>query len=142
MIAAVPLVSVTRLHVRSWRYLLPFFVFTFRSYRQAKNAEGNLGGSLLHDHHNAFWTRTVWTSEEVMRSFMVSGPHGRAMRRLLEWCDEAALVHWSQEGDELPDWNEADRRLLQEGRRSKVNHPSRAHEGYFIPKPSREREGA
>jgi hypothetical protein len=70
-----------------------------------------------------------------MKSFMLSGPHRQVMHRLLEWCDEAAVVHWVQESDREPDWQEAHGRLLQEGRRSKVNHPSPDHEKYLIPRP-------
>lgn len=129
-------VSITRLRVRSWRYLVPFMVFALRSSRQAKVAEGNLGVSLLRDAHMAFWTRTHWTAEQPMKSFMLSGPHRQVMPHLLEWCDEAAVVHWLQEADKPPDWDEAHRRLQQEGRRSKVKHPSPAHENYQIPKPA------
>ena len=69
-----------------------------------------------------------------MKSFMLSGAHGRVTRRLMDWCDEAALVHWSQESEHEPEWQEAHRRLREEGRRSKVNYPSAAHEQYLIPK--------
>ena len=129
------LVSVTRLRVRSWRYLVPFIFLALRSSRQAKRAEGNLAVSLLQDAKLAFWTRTVWTTESAMKSFMLAGAHGQAMRRLLEWCDEAALVHWTQESNQGPDWQEAHRRLQKEGRRSKVNHPSPNQEKYVIQAP-------
>lgn len=131
-----PVVSVTRLRVRSFRYMVPFIFFALRSSRQAKAAQGNLGVSLLNDANKAFWTCTVWTTEEAMKSFMLSGPHRKAMPRLLDWCDEAALVHWAQEGKQKPDWQEAHRRLQQEGRRSKVRHPSAAQEKYEIPGPT------
>ena len=62
-----------------------------------------------------------------MKAFMHAKPHGPTMRSLLEWCDEAALVHWTQAGAELPSWEEAHARLQKEGRPSKVNHPSAAH---------------
>ena len=62
-----------------------------------------------------------------MRSFMRSGVHLRVMARLPDWCDEAALVHWVQDADEPRSWIEAHRRLQQEGRRSRINHPSEAH---------------
>jgi hypothetical protein len=130
-----PVISVTRLRVRSSRYLLPFIFFSLRSARQAKTAEGNLGVSLLNDVNKAFWTCTVWATEEAMKTFMLSGPHRKAMPRLLGWCDEAALVHWSQESGQKPDWQEAHRRMQQEGRRSKVRHPSPAQEKYEIPRP-------
>jgi hypothetical protein len=58
------------------------------------------------------------------------------MRSLLEWCDEAALVHWTQEGADLPSWEEAHRRLEQEGRPSKVNHPSPTHLAHKFPAPT------
>jgi hypothetical protein len=130
-----PVVSVTRLRVRSWRYFLPFIVFALRSSRQAKVSDGNLGVSLLRDANNTFWTSTLWTTEEAMKSFMLSGPHRRAMPRLLDWCDEAALVHWNQPTKQEPDWHEAYRCLQQEGRRSKVRYPSPDHESYAIPEP-------
>jgi hypothetical protein len=49
------------------------------------------------------------------------------MPRLLNWCDEAALVHWEQPDARLPSWQEADRRMRQIGRTSKVRHPSSDH---------------
>jgi len=131
-----PVVSITRLRVRSWRYLVPFLFFALRSSQQAKGSAGNLGISLLRDANLAFWTRTMWTNEEAMKSFMLSGSHRQVMPHLLDWCDEAALVHWTQESDVAPDWNEAHQRIQQEGRRSKVRHPSPAHDRYEIPKPT------
>jgi Domain of unknown function (DUF3291) len=114
-----PLVSITRLRVRSWRFFVPSIHFSIRSSPQAKAADGNLAMSLLSDANNVFSTRTLWTTEESMKSFMLSGAHRQAMRRLLEWCDEAALVDWAQESGEEPGWQEAHRRLQQEGRRSR-----------------------
>jgi len=70
-----------------------------------------------------------------MKAFMHAKPHGPAMRSLLQWCDEAALVHWEQAGAELPTWQEAHRRIQQEGRPSKVYHPSVAHTAFTIPAP-------
>ena len=84
-----PVVSITRLRVRAWRYLPPFFIRT----------------------------------------------HGPAMRKLLEWCDEASLVHWTQDGPDLPAWDEAHRRLEAEGHPSKVHHPSPAHTAHKFPPP-------
>ena len=46
------------------------------------------------------------------------------MPDLLESCDEATLVHWEQEGRELPSWEVVQERLAQMGRFSKVRHPS------------------
>jgi len=130
-----PVVSVTRLRVRSWYYLPAFFLRSLLITRQAKSAPGNLAMKFLNDRRNAFWTTTCWESEAAMRAFMLAPPHGPAMRKLLEWCDEAALVHWPQPGPELPAWTEAHQRLQREGRRSKVNHPSEAHANFVIAPP-------
>ena len=130
-----PVISVTRLRVRSWRFL-PVFVFSaLRIGRQAQNADGSLGVKIFRDRGNAFWTCTCWESEKAMKAFMLAKPHGLAMRKLLEWCDEAALVRWMQPDAELPSWTEAYRRLQQEGRPSKVNHPSEGHTAYTITAP-------
>lgn len=131
-----PFVSITRLRVRSWSYFPPFFVQTLRIARQAARAEGNLAVKLLRDNRNAFWTGTSWSSEGSMKAFMHAKPHGPTMRSLLQWCDEAALVHWTQAGAELPSWDEAHKRIQQEGRPSKVNHPSAAHTAHTIPAPT------
>src|SRR5262245_13831445 len=91
------LVSITRLRLRSWRYFPFFLIQAMRSSRQAATAEGNIAATLMRDRNLTFWTRTIWTSEAAMKAFMHSGPHGKVMRKLLDWCDEAAVVHWSQE---------------------------------------------
>lgn len=128
-------ISVTRLRVRSWRFLPGFLVQALRSARQARRARGNFGTSLLAEAHRTFWTLTAWSDEASMRSFMLDGVHGQGMRKLMTWCDEAAVAHWTGEGPELPSWAEAHRRLQAEGRRSKVAYPSAAHQAYRIPAP-------
>jgi hypothetical protein len=77
----------------------------------------------------------MWRDEAAMRSFMRSGVHRRIMARLPEWCDEAALVHWVQDGEAAPSWAEAHRRLQEEGRRSRVNHPTEAQRQFEIREP-------
>jgi len=102
---------------------------------QAKKAAGNLGIALLTDAKLTFWTKSAWTDQAAMRAFMLSGPHRTAMPVLMEICDEASLVDWTQESAALPDWKEAHRRLVAEGRRSKVRHPTPAHDAFEIPPP-------
>lgn len=70
-----------------------------------------------------------------MRAFMVSGAHRRMMPRLLEWCDEASVVHWTQDSLEIPSWLEVHGSMQAHGRRSKVNHPSAAQQRFEIPAP-------
>ena len=129
------LISVTRLRVRSWLYLPAFFVQANRSAKQAAAAPGNLAVRLLADRRFAFWTMTAWPNEAAMKAFMQGSPHGPVMRKLMDWCDEAAIVHWTQENASLPGWDQAHQRMQQEGRRSKVHHPSAAYTAFVIPAP-------
>jgi heme-degrading monooxygenase HmoA len=129
------LISITRLRVRSFRYLPGFIFYALLSARQAKRALGNLGVGLLRDADRTFWTRTAWRDEAAMEAFMVAKPHRSAMAKLVEWCNEASVVHWTQESPDLPNWHEAHRKMVAEGRRSRVRHPSRAHETYSIAPP-------
>ena len=128
-------VSVTRLRVRSFRFLPGFILYALRSSSQAKRAPGNLGIGLLREANNTYWTRTAWKDEPAMRAFMMAPPHRHAMAKLADWCDEASVVHWIQETPELPNWSEAHRRMVAEGRPSRVKHPSPAHEAFEVPPP-------
>ncbi len=118
------LIAVTRLRVRSIRFLAPFAYSAWRCLRQAKHAPGNLGVKLRKAEGFAFWTLTAWQDEGAMKAYRVTSPHRSAMPKLLEWCDEATVAHWSQESAELPDWDTAERRMADSGHLSKVNHPS------------------
>lgn len=130
------LISVTRLRVRSAWYLPGFLFLALRSARQSNRAEGNAATKVLRDAKRAFWTCTAWTNEAAMKEFMLAGPHRRAMMKLANWCDEASVVHWKQADAALPDWHEAHRRMVAEGRPSKVNNPSPAHAKLDIPLPN------
>src|SRR5271165_4113929 len=120
-------ISLTRLRIRSFRFLLSFALHTWRSSKQVKRAPGFLTGALLPDRSWTFWTMTAWEDQESMRQYMVSGSHKAAMSHLLEWCDEASVAHWAQQDSSLPSWAEADRRMRKDGRPSKVRCPSPQH---------------
>ena len=129
------LISVTRLRVRAPRYLPGFMLLALLSAWQAKRHPGNLGVGLLREANRTFWTRTAWRDEASMRAYTRAIPHRYAMLRLARWCDEASVVHWQQETPTLPEWPEAYRRMVAEGRRSRVEHPSPAHQAYDVPPP-------
>jgi len=127
--------SVTRLRVRSARYLLPFIPRVWSSGRQARGVAGFLGGKMLYEFPRTFWTATTWADEADMRAYRIAGAHKAAMPLLLDWCDEAAVVHWRQDGAALPGWSQAHRRMVSEGRLSKVRHPSHAQAAARIAEP-------
>ena len=120
-------VSVTRLRIRSLRFMPSFALRTLRSIAQVKRAQGFLEGSLLPDRRLTFWTMTLWDTRESMRAFMTGGDHLAAMPRLLDWCDEASVAHWEQTDPALVSWADAEAPMRAQGRPSKVRHPSPDH---------------
>jgi heme-degrading monooxygenase HmoA len=128
-------ISVTRLRVRKFFYLPQFLWGTQHAQRQVVRAPGFLGGRLLVDKRRAYWTLTVWESEKAMKAYRGSGAHGAVMPRLMQWCDEAAYAHWESADASVPEWPEAYQVLLKSGKRSRVNHPSAAHEAQLFPPP-------
>lgn len=118
------LISVTRLRLRSPLYLPLFFWHAISSLSQAKRAPGNLKTTTRRQANHVFWTLTAWNDEESMRAYMTSGAHRQAMPKLAQWCDEASTVHWQQDSPELPTWQDAEHRLVQNGRLTKLPHPS------------------
>jgi heme-degrading monooxygenase HmoA len=121
------LISVTRLHLRSWRYIIAFSIYTMAATRQIKRSRGFLAGHLGVEALRGFWTITAWTTEADMLAFRNSGAHRPAMAKLLNWCNEASFVHWQTDSPALPSMQEAHERLRSAGRVSKVRFPSPAH---------------
>ncbi len=70
-----------------------------------------------------------------MNAYRNAGAHRRAMPKLLNWCNEAAVVHWTQESSEIPSWQEAHHCMKEYGKLSKVYHPSIAQASNHIPPP-------
>ncbi len=105
------LVSVTRLRLRSLRYLLPFLWYAVPAARQAKQASGNLGSQTRVTGGLVFWTLTLWQDETAMKMYRDSGVHLQAMPKLRRWCDQSASAHWQQEPAEFPSWPVAEERL-------------------------------
>ena len=134
-----PFVSLTRLRIRSLLYMPQFDWRVFHSVRQTERSAGFLGGKVLQEARNTFWTMTAWENESSMNAFRTSGAHRAAMPKLLHWCDEASVAHWVQETTELPTWLEAHQRMVKDGRPSKVHRPSADQTANRIPapKPSR-----
>jgi hypothetical protein len=78
---------------------------------------------------------TVWKDQAAMNVYRTGGAHRKAMPKLLNWCNEAAVVHWTQESLDIPVWHEAQRHMAKVGRLSKVTHPSRVQASNQIPGP-------
>jgi hypothetical protein len=130
-----PFVSVTRLRLRSIRFLIPFFRANEAAVRALVRTEGFMGGAELTDRGLVFWTWTVWENEEAMRSFRNGPAHVEAMKGLPRWCSEASYGHWTEELNSLQlDWGALYQGMSEHGRLTKVRHPSsRQLQGIFPP---------
>jgi len=120
-------VSITRLRVRSVRFLPGFAYHALRSNAQAKKASGNLYAQALRERGLVFWTITIWTDAEAMRAFRNAGAHRVVMPKLSRWCDEATYAHWQQDNDVPPTLPQAYEHLRFNGVASKLEYPSPQH---------------
>lgn len=111
-----PIISVTRLHVRCWRHLPRVLAATLGSAMQARSAPGCLAVSVLSESWRTYWTRTAWQDEAAMFAYVRAGTHSRIMGHVMLWCDESSVVHWSEAVGVLPSWGLAHRRLSEQGR--------------------------
>jgi hypothetical protein len=121
--------SVTRLKLRSWRFLPGFALHALRSRSQAITSPGLIAGKFATEPGFVFWTITLWTDEQSMKSFRNSAAHLKAMPRLAHWCDEASYVHWEQEDLTMPNATIIFERLRDTGKLSHVKYPSGEHAG-------------
>ena len=76
-----PFISVTRLKVRSLRYLPSFLWQTLKVASQARHSPGFLGGRILREANNVFWTVTAWEDEEAIRSALRNRLHTDGVKR-------------------------------------------------------------
>jgi len=118
--------------LRSARFLLPFFWRTFPLAFSARRAPGNLGVRLLRSRGLVFWRLTLWRDVESMEAFRQGALHRAVEPSAAHWFDEFALARWEQEGNVLPDWEEAVVMLQQHGRLVEVEHPSPSQQAGMI----------
>ncbi len=123
----VTIISVTRLRLRSIRFLPRLYWETRKIRLSLETTPGFLRGKLLADRNRTFWTMTVWKDVESMRAFRNSGVHAAVVPKLDKWCDEASVVHWEAEDDKLPTWREAHRRMIEAGKLSPLRFQSEDH---------------
>lgn len=108
-------VTGTRLQARRWRFV-PFMRASMASAKQAEQAPGFLGGTLLKDKRRAYWTITLWRDRESMSAFRNSGAHEEAMASIQELAEGFVSCTWEQDHHRMPTWPELHDRLQAGGR--------------------------
>ena len=122
-----PLVSITRLRIRSWRFMPSFGIYSLRALFQAQKSPGFLAGWVGQSAGRAFWTITVWRDEAAMKHYRDHHAHKAAMPKMLNWGDEAAMARYEQAAGTAPTAVEARDALASRGRISKVRYPTADH---------------
>lgn len=130
-----PVISVTRLQLRSAWKLPRFFWHAIASTVQARKTPGNLGVRTFRDAQLAFWTQTAWKDEASARAYMVTGAHRKAITAMQDLSNEGQVAHWEQESGELLPWPAAYQKLLEKGRFTKLRLPSEDHQAGRIRAP-------
>jgi hypothetical protein len=102
-------ISVTRLHLKGKRMLPKFFLYTMKSIRQVKKANGLMHSSVNNEGWSTFWTLTVWENKECMKAYRDNGNHLQAMRISRKIAQELEKINW--ESDRIPRWSECKERL-------------------------------
>ena len=130
-----PLIVVTRLRLRNADQLNDFFTAAVAVAEQSKSADGNLGGDVLADANNAWWTVTAWQDRAHMYAFVGANPHLDTMGHLDTWCDQAHFVDWEQDSAELPDWQTSYQRLIKDGQLGELTNADPGHATRDFPPP-------
>jgi len=128
-------ISVTRLRVRSFIFFPQFFYENESSIRAIKKIDGFIAGKELVDKKLTFWTVTLWKSDQAMKIFRNNNPHKRVMRKLPLWCDEASYTHWLLDEPAIPDWGTIYKKMITEGKITKVKYPSAQQAAMNYPAP-------
>lgn len=132
-----PHLSITRLKLKSPFLLVPALVQTEQVVSQLRASAGFLQGELLATLDLALWTATLWTSEQAMRSFYLTGAHRQVMAKLNDWSSEAVAGHQSIAENYLPTWPDMVSRLATIGYFAPLKQPSIHQRNQVIPPPRR-----
>lgn len=98
-VAAVMILAITRLRVRSFATLPAFLHLSGTAVDAACASPGFRDGLLFVERWRSFWTLTRWADGASLQAFVRSPAHAAAMRHLAALADEAASSH----GDCTPD---------------------------------------
>ena len=105
-------ISITGLKLKKFWYFPVFLRYAIPSHRQAENSPGCLMAEAKRI-DGVFHTLTIWRSKKEMREFASRGVHKQAVRAFSKYFTGHILGY---EANEVPNWEEAHRRCLDEGR--------------------------
>ena len=117
----------TRLRLKSFLYLIPFFIQNEKILSQLRASQGFVKGKILAAPNLSMWTATLWASEQDLRAFYLNGEHGETIEKINEWSSDSAKYHQLTESDEIPSWENVRLQLIKSGRFQDLTEPSFDH---------------
>ena len=103
----------SRLVLRRYRDVPAFLRLSMRLHREAARAPGCVGVGLRAEvRRRTFWTASLWTDPQAIRSFVASPTHRRAMTTFADRMHSSAFETWSS--SRPPTWSEVGSRLAGE----------------------------
>lgn len=122
-----PIAVITRARTSRLRHLVPFLRASMRVGQDARRSEGFLAGAMRTSRGPEFWTLTLWADGRAMHAWATGAVHAQVMPRMAEWASDASTAAWPVDTAELPDWAEAQHRLLAAPRYAELEAPSEDH---------------
>jgi hypothetical protein len=107
-----PYISITGLKLKSMRYTISFWWHAIGSMNQARAAQGNISAdakTINGVHH----TVSVWIDEQAMRTYLVTGPHLKAMKAFHSIATGKTLGFYAEKS---PDWDTIHDLWVKEGK--------------------------
>jgi hypothetical protein len=108
-------VMASRLELRRRRDVLSFLRASLRLRRAFRSAPGAIAlGLAAQPLARTFWTVSAWADHDQLNAYSRSPLHREITVRFRPAMASSRFVDWRHEGDELPSWDEARRRLAHE----------------------------
>lgn len=115
-------VSITGLRLKGPWVAMRFWWHAIRSMTQAQAAPGNISASARMI-NGVNHTLSVWEDKAAMRRFMLSGPHGKAMRAFPAIAT-GSTFGFETARDAVPDWDQVHALWLEHGVEYGVGKPA------------------
>lgn len=125
----------TRLKLRSPKYLIPYLIQSEQIITQIVVSQGFLKGKILATLGLSMWTATLWSDRDASYAFHLRGKHQNSMPLFRDWAEEAVLGVQTISSEQLPSWSHIAKKLEEIGHFYRLDRCSENHLNQIIPTP-------
>jgi hypothetical protein len=130
-----PYLSMTRLKLRSPRYLPSFLIYNSQIVEEIRVSHGFLKGKQSATLNLSMWTATLWNSYVDLQRFYRTGSHAKVMSQIDMWSSEAASGNREVYSLDIPSWQSIGLFLTESGHFLNLKNPSHKHQERTIQAP-------